>query len=90
MVLLSQQGADSSTIACRFEMTDEFAKARREKLTPNLPVASNTWRGDIMPEKFLPATPELFIHQPVELMKVNRLERLEKLVGGVKKARLIL
>ena len=71
-------------------MTDEFAKARREKLTPYLPVANNTWRGDIMPKKFLPATPELFIHQPVDVMKVNRLERLEKLVGGMKETGLIL
>ena len=43
-----------------------------------------------MPKKFLPAVPELFIHQPVEMVKVNRLERLEKLVGGVKETGLIL
>jgi hypothetical protein len=43
-----------------------------------------------MPKKFLPAKPELFIHQPVQLVKVNRLERLEKLVGGMKKTGLIL
>jgi hypothetical protein len=42
-----------------------------------------------MPKHFLPAAPELFIHQPVEMVKVNRLERLEKLVGGVKETSLI-
>ena len=59
--LLSQKIGDSSTIAHRLEMADEFAKARGEKLAAYVPVGSDACRGDIMPHKLLPAEPELFI-----------------------------
>jgi hypothetical protein len=89
-IFLPEQSADSAAIPRGLKSADKFAKARREKLASYLPVASNSWRGDIMSQKFLPAAPELFVHQTVEIVKVNRLERLEKLVGGVKKTSLIL
>lgn len=42
-----------------------------------------------MPQQLLPAVPELFVHQAVDMVKVNRLERLEKLVRGVEEPRLV-
>ena len=35
----------------------------------------------------MPAFPELLVHHPVNIMKVNCLERFQELVGSVEKAR---
>src|SRR5262245_21284621 len=39
-----------------------------------------------MAEKSMPPFPALFIHQPVNIMKVNRLQHVQKLVASMEKA----
>ena len=40
-----------------------------------------------MPEKSIPALPKLLVHQPIDIMKMNCLERFQPLIGSVEKAR---
>lgn len=42
-----------------------------------------------MAQKFLPTKPKLFVHQSICVVKVNRLERFQELVGAMKETRLI-
>ena len=86
---ISEEDADCASITYGFEVADELAKACGEKLAPNGPILGDTRGGDVMPKEFLPAKPELFVHQSIKVVKVNRLERLQKLMAGVKEARLL-
>jgi hypothetical protein len=38
-----------------------------------------------MPEKSMPAFKQLFVHRSINIMKMNRLERFQELIGSVEK-----
>ena len=47
-------------------------------------------RSDVMLKKTAPTLPDLFVHQAIDMVEMNRLVGLEKLVGGMEKTRLVL
>ncbi len=47
-------------------------------------------RSDVVLEEAAPTQPDLLVHHAVDMMKMDRLERFEKLITRVKKASLFL
>jgi hypothetical protein len=84
---LCKKGSHRPLVRWTLERVNKIPEPFREELRPKRPVRSDTWRGNIMPEKPVPAVPELFIHQPINVMRMNCLERFQELVGRVEKSR---
>ncbi len=84
---LSEKSADRALIRWRFERVNEIAKSLGEHFRSKFPVVSHSGRDDVMSQKALPAFPELPVHQSINIMKMNCLERFQELIRSVKKAR---
>src|SRR4029077_15457238 len=50
-----------------------------------LPVMLDSGRSDVVLKETAPPLPDLLVHQAIDMVKMNRLEFLEKLIGGMKK-----
>src|ERR1700719_752870 len=54
-----------------------------------LPVMLDSGRSDVVLKKTAPSLPDLVVHQAIDMVKMDRLECLEKLIGRMKKACLL-
>src|SRR5437867_7245323 len=89
MILFSQQVADRPSVSRTIERLYKLLKPHREKIIAQLPVMLHSRRSDVVLEKTAPSLPDLFVHHAVDVMKMDRLECLEKLIGRMKKAGLL-
>src|SRR5262245_26249821 len=85
-----EQRSHSALVRGRLERVNEIAKPLGENFRTKLPIVSHSGRSNVMTEKTVPAFKQLFIHQSVNIMEMNRLERFQELIHGMKKARAIL
>src|SRR3954452_1870402 len=81
--------ADGHAVLHRLQFGDKFSKTFRENCSASAQVKMNARRADVMVQQFPPTFPKLGIEQAVNVMIMNRLEGLQKLVRRMKKARLI-
>ena len=86
-LFLSEKSSHRALLRWRFECIDEIAKPLGENFGTKFPVVRNTGRGDVMPEESAPSFPQLTVHQSINIMKMNCLERFQELIRSVKKAR---
>ena len=89
-ILLSQQIAYRAPLSWTIELMDKFLKSRREKFLAQLPIMLHPRRNDVVPQQTAPSLKDLLVHQAMDMVKMNRLECLEKLITGMKEARLLL
>ncbi|PYK52620.1 MAG: hypothetical protein DME48_14725 [Verrucomicrobia bacterium] len=74
----------------RFERVNKIPKPLGEDFGTKLPIVSHPWGNNIVPKESVPAFKQLFVHQPINVMKMNCLERFQELIGSMKKARSVL
>src|ERR1700704_7107810 len=89
-ILLSQKITHRARISRTIERLDKLLKPHREKIVAQLPVMLDSGRSDVMLKKTAPSLPDLLVHQAIDMVKVDRLECLEKLIGGMEEGRPLL
>src|SRR5881409_1391106 len=85
----TEQVANRHPVGNWFELGNEFAKPLGKNFGPAGEIIIDPRRVHVMLEKVAPALPELFVEQSIDVVVMDRLESLEKLMGSVKEPRLI-
>ena len=70
-----------------FECLNEFPKPLGEHFGTKFPIMSDSRRSNVMSKKASPTLPELFVHQPVNIVKMNCLKGFQELVSRMKETR---
>src|SRR3954447_23539827 len=89
LAFFTKQIAHRHPLGNRLELRNEFAKSLRKNLGPPGQIIIDPGSVDVMLEEIAPTLPELFIQQSIHVMVMDRLQGLQKLVGGVKKSSLV-
>jgi len=89
-ILLSQQITYRTPLSRTLELMNKLPKPGREEILAQFPVMLHSGRSYVMLKKTAPSLPDLLVHYAMDMMKMDRLECLEKLVASVKKACLLL
>ena len=88
-ILFGEQITNRPSIGRALERLDKLLKARREKVVAQLPIMLDSGRSDVVLKKTAPSLPDLFVHHAVNMVKMDRLECLEKLVSGMEESSLL-
>src|ERR1700720_2174020 len=89
-IFFSQQITNRERLGRTLELTNKLSKSRREKILAQFPVMLHSRRRDVMAKKAAPSLPDLLVHHTMDMVKMDRLERLEELIARMKEARLLL
>ena len=86
-MFLYEKTSHGALLRRRFECVNELPKSLGENFRAKFPIMDDPGRSNIMAKKPVPAIPELFVHQPIYIMKMNCLKRFQELVGCMKEPR---
>jgi hypothetical protein len=74
VLFLSEKISHRALLRRRFECVNEFPEPLGENFGTKFPIMGDPGRSDVMAKKASPTLPELFVHQPINIMKMNCLE----------------
>src|SRR6266851_4539178 len=70
-LFLTEQIRNREPFGWSIELGDKFLKALRKKIVPETVVKFQTRRSEIVFVKVAPAAPDRFLHQSINIMKMN-------------------
>src|ERR1700748_1809596 len=88
-ILRAEKISNGHPLLYRFQFRNKLAETLGENSAPPRQIKLNARAGDIMMQQLTPSFPQLSVEQAVNIMVMNRLHRLEKLMSRMEEPRLI-